>query len=125
MTYWMTLLMALAIPFAMLFIGLIMAKKPPKRINHFCGYRTKRSMSNPEAWRFANALAGKMMCVLGAILLVVSAIPMLCVMKQSETVWLTLSTALCGFHLAALISTPIYVERILAKTFGAEDEKED
>lgn len=29
-------------------------KKPPKKINHFYGYRTRRSMANQEVWDFAN-----------------------------------------------------------------------
>jgi len=29
-------------------------KKPPKKINHFYGYRTRRSMTNQEIWDFAN-----------------------------------------------------------------------
>lgn len=31
----------------------IQYKFPPKRINHFYGYRTKNSMQNQECWNFA------------------------------------------------------------------------
>lgn len=31
----------------------IQYKFPPKKINHFYGYRTKTSMRNQECWRFA------------------------------------------------------------------------
>lgn len=34
-------------------------KKPPKKINHFYGYRTRRSMANQEVWNFANRQSAK------------------------------------------------------------------
>lgn len=34
-------------------------KKPPKKINHFYGYRTRRSMANQEIWDFANKQSGE------------------------------------------------------------------
>ena len=33
--------------------GFIQAKWPPKKINHFYGYRTSTSMRNQEIWEFA------------------------------------------------------------------------
>jgi uncharacterized membrane protein len=34
-------------------------KKPPQKINHFYGYRTRRSMANQEIWDFANRQSAK------------------------------------------------------------------
>ncbi len=34
-------------------------KRPPKKINHFYGYRTRRSMANQEIWDFANRQSAK------------------------------------------------------------------
>ncbi|WP_299675076.1 SdpI family protein [uncultured Dokdonia sp.] len=34
-------------------------KKPPKKINHFYGYRTRRSMANQDIWDFANHQSAK------------------------------------------------------------------
>ncbi len=34
-------------------------KKPPKKINHLYGYRTRRSMANQEVWDFANRQSAK------------------------------------------------------------------
>ena len=33
--------------------GLIQAKYPPKKINHFYGYRTSTSMRSQEIWDFS------------------------------------------------------------------------
>ncbi len=41
----------------MLVLGLIVQKFPPKKINHFYGYRTKRSMKNQTVWEAANTYA--------------------------------------------------------------------
>ena len=42
-------------------IAFIFYKYPPKKINHFYGYRTKRSMANPEIWKDANSYSSLMM----------------------------------------------------------------
>ncbi len=43
----------------LLITGYIMYKKPPKKINEFYGYRTKRSMKNKEQWKFAQTFSSK------------------------------------------------------------------
>ena len=44
-------------------INLIFYLKPPKKINGLYGYRTLRSMKNPENWHLANKLAPKYMFI--------------------------------------------------------------
>ncbi|MDQ1265563.1 MAG: hypothetical protein QG635_714 [Bacteroidota bacterium] len=41
--------------------GLLMLKKPPKKINDFYGYRTRRSKLSQEAWDFSQAYSGNLM----------------------------------------------------------------
>jgi uncharacterized membrane protein len=50
--------------------GLIMAKYPPKKINPIYGYRTRRSMQSPEAWKYAQRVSSRrfVLCGLGGIL---------------------------------------------------------
>ena len=128
MTNWIQMLVtALLVPLGMFVIGLIMAKRPPKRINHICGYRTARSMKSQAAWDFANVLSGKIWCVLGAALLIINTVPMLFVMRQSETVIFVLGTALCAFSVLVMIASPFFVEHRLAQEFdekGTEKSKE-
>jgi len=38
----------------MLFLGWLLKKFPPKKINHLYGYRTQRSMKNQTTWESAN-----------------------------------------------------------------------
>lgn len=42
-----------------LVLGFYYLKRPPKKINHWYGYRTRRSMANQEIWDFANRQSAK------------------------------------------------------------------
>ena len=52
-------------------LGWYFAKFPPKKINHFYGYRTSRSMKSQEAWDFAQVYAAKKMVWAGWVMLAV------------------------------------------------------
>ena len=45
--------------------GAIQRRFPPKKINHFYGYRTSRSMNNQTAWDFAQRYSAQKMMRLG------------------------------------------------------------
>lgn len=45
--------------------GWVYVNFPPKKINHFYGYRTRRSMANQEIWDFANQIGSKMIFQVG------------------------------------------------------------
>jgi len=60
------------IPLLMLFIGMLLLKMPPKKINFFIGYRTKKSMKNEKNWNFANQYCGKLCIKLGLLILLIS-----------------------------------------------------
>ena len=47
---------------------------PPKKINHFYGYRTTASMRSQEAWNFAQLYSAKLMIRMGLLLFVAGAI---------------------------------------------------
>ena len=42
------------IPILISFVGAMMFKHPPKKINLIIGFRTKESMKDEKAWIFAN-----------------------------------------------------------------------
>ena len=44
---------------------------PPKSINLFYGYRTRRSMRNQETWDFGNVIGAKMMLWVGILSFIV------------------------------------------------------
>lgn len=60
--------------FLLFFIGYFYTKYPPKKINHFSGYRTRRSMANQQIWDYANRLSAKMICRLGIMLLFIGTV---------------------------------------------------
>lgn len=47
--------------------GIYWQRFPPKKINYFYGYRTRRSMANQEIWNYSNALGALMFIYLGAL----------------------------------------------------------
>ena len=47
--------------------GLLMAKYPPKKINPLYGYRTRRSMQSPEAWKYAQRISSRRMVMCGLL----------------------------------------------------------
>lgn len=49
--------------------GFIMGKFPPKKINSLYGYRTKKSMSSIENWRFSQRFSARAMILGGGIML--------------------------------------------------------
>ena len=60
------------IPILIIFIGYIMYKYPPKKINWIVGYRTRKSMKNEENWKFANQYCGKLWIKIGLIMFVIT-----------------------------------------------------
>jgi len=70
----------------LILVGVITMKYPPKKINHFYGYRTRRSMSNQVIWDYANALAAKMILTLGFVLLIIGIISYLITPMKSPVI---------------------------------------
>jgi len=52
-------------------VSVFMERHPPKRINHFYGYRTPRSMASQEAWDFAQIYSAEITKKSGRILVFV------------------------------------------------------
>lgn len=52
-------------------LGWYFAKFPPKKINHYYGYRTTRSMKSQEAWDFAQVYGAQKMVWAGWMMLAV------------------------------------------------------
>lgn len=74
MLYWLTMFSNIIIPVIMIVSGITFFLIPPKKINSFYGYRTRRSMQNNETWEFAHKFSGKIMFIVGILLLIVSII---------------------------------------------------
>lgn len=60
------------IPILITLIGVLMYKRPPKKVNWFVGYRTRKSMKNEKVWEKANRYCGKLWIVIGLAMIVVA-----------------------------------------------------
>ena len=53
---------------AILIVGLLWKRFPPKNINYLYGYRTRRSMKNQQTWDYANKIGPNMIIKTGIFL---------------------------------------------------------
>lgn len=71
---WVLFLSATAPGLVLSIFSWIYRTYPPKKINFFYGYRTKRSMRNQATWDFGNRIGAKMMLWAGISSFVIGAI---------------------------------------------------
>ena len=111
------LLAVLITPLIMAGFGLLFMKKPPKSINDFYGYRTRRSMRNQDTWNFAHQHFGKLWLVCGLVIIPLSFVPVLLVIGKSEQVISMTGLIVLGLQVILLLATIIPTERALKKNF--------
>ncbi|MCH8534206.1 MAG: SdpI family protein [Flavobacteriaceae bacterium] len=98
--------------------GYYMLKKPPKNINHFYGYRTKKSMKNQENWEFSQKFSAQSMIKWGVIYLFTS---ILAFLVELEMKW-EISLALALMFIFVFIPV-IETEKALNKMNSDEEKK--
>lgn len=107
MIFWVYMLIIDSlIPLTMVGFGLYFQKNPPKDINTFFGYRTKRSMKNQDTWRYAHEHCGKVWFWVGLIILLLSLTLMIvffCLFNRNTSTIGTYGGIICGVQLLALI----------------------
>ena len=114
---YLMLLVMLITPLTMVGFGLVFLKNPPKSINSFYGYRTKRSMKNQDTWDFAHHVCGKIWLVCGLVSIPFSLIPVwLAVDKSKDVVSLT-GLIVLGLQVVLLLVSLTPVERALKNHF--------
>ena len=111
------LLTSLLIPVIMLVFGWIFRRQAPKKINVWYGYRSARSMKNEDTWVFAHQHIGRTWMLVGAVLLVVSVIPMIAVYGKDDDTVSVVSLVLLFVQMLPMIMSLIPTERALKKTF--------
>ena len=111
------LLTSLLIPVIMLVFGWIFRCRAPKKINVWYGYRTARSMKNEDTWVFAHQHIGRTWMIAGAVLLVISVIPMIAVCGKDDDTVSVVSLVLTVVQLIPLIVSLIPTEQALKNTF--------
>ena len=107
----------LILPVLMIVLGKVFVKKPPKQINGFYGYRTRRSMKNQAAWDFSHLYCGKLWRKMGWFILPVSTMVMFLVIGKSDDIVGVVGGAVITAECMVLLSSIILVERALAKQF--------
>lgn len=118
MAFWIfMMIMVLLIPICMIIIGRVFINKPPKQINAFYGYRTSKSLKNKETWEFAHRYYGKILRVLGFILLLLSYVPMIYFYGYNAKTVGTVGGILVALQIVAMFCSIIPVERELKKNF--------
>ena len=114
---YLMLLVILILPLLMVGFGLLLMKNPPKQINSFYGYRTKRSMKNQDTWDFAHLYFGKLWLVCGLVSIPAFLIPICLVLGKSEQVISMTSLIVLGLQVILLFATIIATERALKNNF--------
>jgi len=105
------------IPGVMLLFGWIFRKHPPKQINSFYGYRTRRSSASQAAWDFAQVTMGKLWWRWGWVLLALSVAAQLPFLQAEESTISKISGLVCGAQVAVLLLSIWPVERALKRQF--------
>ena len=90
----------------------IQAKYPPKKINHFYGYRTKTSMKSQEIWDFAQQYSAEKLKRCGLFLILIGIASAVFSMNGMVIFWVGLSIVVL-----APIYTIIQVEKKLKEKF--------
>lgn len=63
------ILLSIFVACSIFIVPVLMIYRPPKKINSFYGYRTKRSMSSNELWQYANSFWAKLVLRLSILTL--------------------------------------------------------
>ena len=111
------LLTSLLVPVIMLVFGWIFRCKAPKKINVWYGYRTARSMKNEDTWVFAHQHIGRTWLIVGAVMLMISVLPMIAVYGKDVDTVSVVSLVLTVVQLIPLIVSLIPTEQALKNTF--------
>lgn len=122
--FWAYMLtMTLLLPTVMLVFGICFAKKAPRNINLWFGYRTERSMKNRDTWEFAHHACGQLWKTIGAVGIPVTAIAMLPAFGKSVSFVGIYGLVIVGIQLAAVIGSVFAVESALKKTFDEQGNR--
>lgn len=120
--YYFMLICSIFIPILMHIIGIILSKKPPKWINDYYGYRTKRSKMNQKTWDFAQVYIGKIWSRLSLILLLISIVPFIYLTDSKEDTLAVVGFILMMIQVVIMSLTIVPVEKALKKLI---DEDKD
>lgn len=114
-------IMVLLTPAIMILFGKAWQASPPKDINDYYGYRTKRSMLSQDTWNFAHQYFGKLWIWYGVTLIVGSTIAMFIFRSVYEAA----SIYIIGVQIIILCLPIIPTEQQLKKRFDRFGRKRE
>ena len=116
MGFWIFMLvMVLLLPASMLGLGRWFMKQAPGKINYVFGYRTCRSMKNPETWRI--------WYICGLVSLPLSIAAMLLVLGRGTDAVSAVGSVLCCVQLIPVVCAIIPTERALRREFDDDGNR--
>ncbi len=116
--YWVFMfLFSLMLPLTMIGFGLFFQQQAPGEINRSFGYRTRRSMKNPDTWSFAQRHIGKTWKWLGLVTLVLSIAVMLPLSGREIEQVGKIGSFTIGIQVVLLIGSVFPTEMALKRTF--------
>ena len=107
----------LGIPVIMVVISILFRKGGPKKINHFCGYRTSMSMKNKDTWHYAHSYCAKIWKKMGLVLFVMALIISICGLVGDNDIWVLIHLGNIILQLGFLIASVFIMERELYRAF--------
>lgn len=119
MGFWFFMTLSnLIVPVLMIVVGMVLFKNPPKTINGFYGYRTRRSMENQEIWDFAQVYCGKLWRKVGWIMLPFSIVGMIPAVGRNDDFIGVLGTVIITAECIVMFVSMFFVESALKRKFG-------
>ncbi|MDA9016065.1 SdpI family protein [Flavobacteriaceae bacterium] len=92
----------------------IQATYPPKKINHFYGYRTKTSMKNQEIWDYAQQYSAEKLKNSGLLLILLGLCATFFTLNGQFEVWVAISI---------VTISPVYTLILVEKKLKKKDPK--
>lgn len=123
--WWFLFVCNLLIPVCMILGGRMMWKHCPKEINGMLGYRTRRSIRNPDTWRFAHDFCGRLWWKVGWVMLWVTVAAQILFFGSSEEVFSIVGSVISMAQCMILIGSIFPVERALKRTFYEDGNRKD
>ncbi len=118
--FWFIFICDIIIPLMMMVAGYIMWKHTPKKINHFIGYRTSRSMQNTDTWKFAHEHCGKRWFVIGLVMLLPSIAAHIPFYKSTKDTLGIVCIVAMAIQLVVMVASIFPTENALKNTFNAD-----
>lgn len=72
------------LPVIITITGYLMNKYPPKKVNWFVGYRTRKSMKDENVWKMANEYCGSLWIKIGTIMLAIASL--ICILSYFKII---------------------------------------